>query len=154
MPTCLKLSTLDRKILNRLQEDIPFTERPWGKIAEELNTKEDLLLRRIAFLKRTGIIRRISATFAPRRINFVSTLAAVKTVPGKIARAAKKINSYPEVTHNYRRSGPYELWFTIVAKNKERIAEIIRELEKDKNIANISQFPSIKLFKINVRFHV
>ncbi len=148
------MSPLDKRILNRLQEDIPFVESPWRSIAAELDIKESLLLKRIAFFKKKGIIRRISAVFSPRKVNFVSTLAAVKAAPGKVGRIAKKINSYHEVTHNYRRSGPYDLWFTLVAKDKKRIVEILGRFKKDKNIEKISEFPVVKLFKISVSFRV
>lgn len=149
-----QLSALDRRILNRLQEDIPFIENPWEIIARDLYIEEGLLLNRIAFLKRKGMIRRISAVFSPRRVNYASTLVAVKTVPGSIGRMAKKINSYPEVTHNYRRSGRYDLWFTLVGRNKKRIASIIRQLKKNKDIKRLSEFPTVKLFKIDVKFRV
>lgn len=151
-PAFPKLSAMDRRILNRLQEDIPFEEKPWRLIAGELGIKEDYLLERIAFFKKNGIIRRISAVFSPSKINFVSTLAAVKTAPGNIRQAVKKINSYPEVTHNYRRGGEYNIWFTLVARDKKRIARIMRRLKKDKDIEKISEFPAVKLFKINVKF--
>ena len=147
-----KLSLLDRRILNRVQEDIPFKEKPWALMAQELGIKEDHLLKRIAFFKKKGIIRRISAVFSPRKINFVSTLAAVKAAPCKVGSIAKTINTYPEVTHNYRRDGPYDLWFTLVAKNKKRITDIMRRLKRNKNIERISEFPAVKLFKIDVRF--
>ena len=117
-----------------------------------MDIKEDLLLKRIAFFKKKGIIRRISAVFSPGKINFVSTLAAVKAAPGKVGSIARIINTYPEVTHNYRRGGPYDLWFTLVAKNKKNIADIMRRLKKDKNIKKISEFPVVKLFKIDVKF--
>lgn len=148
----LSLSTLDRRILNRLQEDIPFINRPWKAVARELHIEEGLLLKRIAFLKKNDIIRRISAVFSPRKVNFASTLVAVKTAPGNIGKIAKKINSYPEVTHNYKRNGEYDLWFTLVARNRARIMHIMRQLKKDKDIEKISEFPTLKLFKINVKF--
>lgn len=148
----IRLNPLDKRILNRLQEDIPFVSKPWRMIAGELNIREDLLLKRIAFLKKAGVIRRISAGFSPGKINFASTLAAVKAAPGKIGATANMINLYSEVTHNYRRSGPYDLWFTLVAKDRGRIAHIMRELKRDKNIEKLAEFPTVKLFKINVKF--
>lgn len=148
------LSALDKRILNRLQEDLPFAARPWKTVARELHIKEGLLIKRISFLKKKGIIRRISAIFSPRKVNFVSTLVAVKTTSGSIGRVAKKISSYPEVTHNYRRGGPYGLWFTLVAGNRGQIMRIMRQLKKNKDIEKISEFPAIKLFKINVKFNV
>jgi len=147
----VKLSLLDRRILNRLQEDLPFVERPWRAIGLELNITENFLLKKIAFLKKKGIIRRISAIFTPHRIGFVSTLIAVKTAAADIDRVAKRINSYPEVTHNYRRAAEYNLWFTLVARNSKRIAQIKNQIKKDKDVQRLLDFPSLKLFKINVK---
>jgi len=150
MPT--KLSPIDKLILNRLQEDIPFVERPWQSISEELNISEDFLLKRLVTLKKKGLIRRISAVFAPRKVNFVSTLVGVKVPLSKIKETAQKINLYPEVTHNYRRNARYNLWFALVAKDKKRIAQIVSGLRKNKNIQELTEFPIVKLFKINVKF--
>jgi siroheme decarboxylase len=147
-----KLSLLDRRILNSLQEDIPFVERPWEVIAARLNIKEDYLLKRVASLKKQGVIRRISAIFSPRKISFISTLVAAKISPGCIEKVAKRINSYPEVTHNYRRNAEYNLWFTLIAQEPKRIKQIIAELKKVRDIKKVAEFPAIKTFKINVKF--
>ncbi len=148
----IKLTPLDRRILNRLQEDLPFVERPWQAIADELSITESFLLMEIAFLKKKGIIRRINAVFVPRRIGFASTLIAVKAATANIERVAKKINSYPEVTHNYRRGAEYNLWFTLVARDRKRIAQIKNQIKKDKDVQRLLDFPVLKLFKINVKF--
>lgn len=150
MPT--KLTHTDKLILNRLQEDVPFVERPWQSVARELNITEDFLLKRIAFLKKKGLIRRISAVFAPRKVNFVSTLVGAKVFPCKIKQTAEKINLYPEVTHNYKRNARYNLWFALVAKDRKRVDQILSTLKKNKNIQELTEFPVVKLFKINVKF--
>jgi len=147
----IRLSALDKRILNRLQEDIPFVSRPWQAVAGELGIKEELLLKRIGSLKDEGIIRRISAGFAPRKIKYVSTLVGVKVSPAKCSAVAKRINVYPEVTHNYKRNAEYNIWFTLVAKDRKRILSIIGRLKEDPNIQRITEFPAGKLFKINVK---
>lgn len=148
------VNPLDRRILNRLQKDIPFVSKPWESVARELYIEEGLLLKRIASLKEKGIIRRISASFSSRKVNFASTLVGVRTVPGRIRKVVEEINSYPEVTHNYRRNGKYNIWFTLVARDRKRIACIISRLKENRGIELISEFPAIKLFKINVMFPV
>ena len=156
------LNKLDKHILNRFQKDIPFVKRPWEAVAEELNIKEDLLLRRVGLLKKRGLIRRISAGFNPRRIGFASTLIAAKVALRNLDKVARKINHYPEVTHNYKRvplfqakgRDEYNLWFTLVAKNKRRIAQIVTQLKKDKDIEAILELPAVRLFKIDVNFRV
>lgn len=146
------LSVLDKRILNRLQDDIPFEERPWQRIAKELNIDTAVFLKRVDFLKKRGIIRRIAATFNPKKAGSVSTLAAAKVNHLKADIIAKKINAFSEVTHNYKRDNEYNIWFTIVAQNKKRIAEIIKKLRHDKDIDKIIELPAKRIFKINVNF--
>ena len=145
-----ELSRIDKQILNRLQAGIPFVARPWENIAAELLIKEGLLLKRIAFLKKQGIIRRISAGFAPGKIGFASTLIAAKVAPENIKKAVERINSYSEVTHNYKRDDEYNIWFTLVARNHERIAQIKQELTQYDKVKRLTEFPAVKLFKIDV----
>lgn len=144
----------DRRILNRLQEGLPFVERPWEVIAKGLGIEEASLLERIAFLKKQGIIRRISAVFTPRKIKFVSTLMAARVSPANLKEAVAKINSYPEVTHNYKRDAGYNIWFTLVARNNKRIAQIRRELKRYEKIEKLLDLPAVKIFKIDVNFKI
>ncbi len=150
----MEFGKIDKLILNRLQEDIPFIERPWEAVAKDMDVTEEFLLKRVAFLKKKGIIRRISAVFSPRKIGLVSTLAAVKTSLDYTGKVVEQINSYPEVTHNYKRSAEYNIWFTITAKDTKRIARIINQVKKNKAVKKISQFPVVKLFKIDVNFRI
>lgn len=147
-----KLSPLDRRILDKLQQDIPFSERPWCTIASDLHIEELLLLERIKYLKENGIIRRISATFNPRKIGFSSTLVALKVAAKNIGSVAQRLNSYPEVTHNYKRNADYNLWFTLVARNRKRIIRIVKQLKKQKDIKEVLELPATRVFKINVNF--
>lgn len=149
-----RLTLLDKRILNRMQQDIPFICRPWDKIAKGLKVSELLLLKRIAFLKKKGVIRRISATFNPRKIGYVSTLVAIKVAPVDINKVARKLNTYPEITHNYKRDSEYNLWFTLIAKNRLKINQIISRIKKDKRITAILELPAVKLFKVDVNFKV
>ncbi|OIO39846.1 MAG: hypothetical protein AUJ75_00785 [Candidatus Omnitrophica bacterium CG1_02_49_10] len=146
------ISALERRILNRIQEDLPFTPRPWRDMADELGIEEDSLLKSVAILKKKGIVRRISAVFDPRKIGSVSTLVAARVAPGNIHGAVKKINSYGEVTHNYRRAAEYNIWFTLIADNRKKITRIIDEIKGDKNIDKMTEFPAEKLYKIAVKF--
>ncbi len=149
-----KLTALDKRILNRIQQGIPFTARPWREIAKGLKVSQALFLKRVDALKKMGIIRRISATFNPRRIGYVSTLVALKVASADIDEVARKINSYPEVTHNYKRNSEYSLWFTLVAKNRQKINRILSRIKKDKRINNVLELPAVKLFKVDVNFKV
>ena len=150
----MSLSALDKQILDRLQEDLPFVKRPWKAIAGQLNIKERFLLERIASLKKSGAVRRISATFDPRKIGFASTLVAAKIAPKKIDKVAKRLNAYDEITHNYKRNSEFNLWFTLIAPGRKRINTIISQIKKDKDIDEVLELPATKIFKIKVNFQV
>ncbi len=137
-----------------MQEDIPFLSRPWQEVSKELNISESVLLKRVEILKKRGIIRRIAATFNPKKCGSISTLVAVKASLLMTDKVAKKINVFSEVTHNYLRDAEYNIWFTIVAQSKKRIAHIIKKLKQDKDIDSIIELPAKRLFKIDVNFKV
>ncbi len=149
------LSAIDKKIINRLQRDIPFVKKPWSAIARELEIDEARLLKRIGLLKKIGVIRRISATFNPQKVGFTSTLVAAKVASRDIDKVAKRINAYEEITHNYKRDSEYNLWFTLVARSKNRISQVLREIKRDnKEIKKLVNLPAKRLFKIGVKFKV
>ena len=147
-----KLSVLDGRIIDRLQQGVPFVERPWDAIADDLDIDSATLLKSIKRLKKDGEIRRIAATFDPRKVGFSSTLVAVKIDLKKIDRVARRINVYDEVTHNYKRDAEYNLWFAMVASSRRRILQVIKEIKNDPEIEAILELPATRLFKIEVNF--
>jgi len=148
------LKAIDKIIINRLQQGIPFISKPWEALAKEIKLNEGQLLRKIAFLKKNGFIRRISANFSPAMIGFASTLIAAHVANDDIKSAVEKINSYPEVTHNYARNAKYNLWFTLVAKDQDRIEQIKAELKRNKEFKKILDLPAQKMFKVDVNLKV
>lgn len=148
----IRLTAFDKRLLDRLQRDIPFVKKPWSALAGQLNVKEPVFLERAGALKRKGVIRRISATFDPKKMGFTSTLAAAKIAPGGIDRVAAGLNAYPEVTHSYKRDSEFNLWFTIVARGKEAAARIMGALGKDKDVLALMDLPAVRIFKIKVGF--
>lgn len=147
-----RFSSFDKRLLDRLQRDIPFVKRPWSALAGRLNVQEPVFLERAGALKKKGVIRRISATFDPKKMGFTSTLAAAKIAPGRIDRVAAGLNAYPEVTHSYKRGSEFNLWFTIVARGKEAAARILGQLGKDKDVLALMELPAVRIFKIKVGF--
>lgn len=145
-------SSFDKRLLDRLQRDIPFVKRPWSALAGQLNVTEPVFLKRVLALKKKGVIRRICATLDPGKMGFNSTLAAAKIAPGKIDRAAAGLSAYAEVTHSYKRDSDFNLWFTIVARGKGTAARVLESLEKDKDVRAVIELPAVRIFKIKVGF--
>ena len=144
----------DRAILNRIQSDFPIVSRPYRLVAEELDLEEDDVIRRIRRLKDMGIIRRIGANFVPGRLGFVSTLCAARVPKDKIAQFSETVNRYRGVTHNYRRSHEYNIWFTFIAESMEQIEANLKEIASETGVNKILNLPATKVYKIKAQFEV
>jgi siroheme decarboxylase len=148
------IDDIDRAILNRIQSDFPITPRPYLTIAENLGLAEKDLIRRIARLKRKGIIRRIGGNFVPEKLGFVSTLCAAKVPEDKIISFAKAVNRYPGVTHNYQRDNEFNIWFTFIAPSMEVIEENLTAISNKTGIKEIINLPSTRVYKIKAHFNL
>jgi hypothetical protein len=61
------------------------------------------------------------------------------------------VNGYPEVTHNYLREHRYNLWFTVTAPSRERVAEVVQEIAAQTGLTPLTM-PTRRQFKIRVLF--
>ena len=94
----------DRRLLDRLQNELPLTERPWASLAAEIEMPEDEMLERITKLRGEGVVRQISGIFDTRRLGYRSCLVAARSSEGKQQFAADVFSGHPGVTHNYERA--------------------------------------------------
>jgi DNA-binding Lrp family transcriptional regulator len=99
-----------------------------------------------------GIIRRIGANFTSRKLGYTSTLCAARVPPEKLARFAEVVNHYPGVTHNYLRRHRFNVWFTLIAESRERLAGILDEIRQASGVDEILSLPAQEVFKIKVDF--
>ncbi len=146
------MDQIDKKILNIIQTGFPVEAEPFKVLGEQVGISEDDVLERIKKLKETGIIRRIGAVFDTRRLGFVSTLCAARVPEEKLKEFVEIVNSYPGVTHNYRRSHEYNVWFTCIASTEEKIKKTLMEISEKTDITDMLNMPAKRKFKINVSF--
>ena len=145
------MDEIDRRILNIIQSDFPLTKNPFLMIGRKLNISEDEVFERVKRLKYSGIIRRIGATLDSRKLGYVSTLCTAIVPEDKIDEFVSVINSYPNVTHNYKRNHNYNIWFTFIEESMEKIEIILKEIYEKTGIY-IFNLPAKKMFKIRVNF--
>lgn len=148
------MDKIDRAILNRIQSDFPLTSRPFLEIGQEAGIPEQEALGRIKRLKEKGIIRRIGAEFDSKKLGYASTLCAARVAEDKVPRFVELINSYPGVTHNYRRRHRYNIWFTFIADSKEKIGQYLEEIRDRSGISDILDLPAIRFFKLKVDLRI
>ncbi len=144
------MDTIDKKLLNLMQNEIPIDKRPFKILGEKLMLTENEVLKRVNKLKDDGIIRRIGGIFNSRRMGYTSTLCAAKVPENKIEQVAACINDYYEVTHNYIREDEYNMWFTVITPSEESLNNILEEIKQKTALDEIISLPSIKLFKVKV----
>ena len=144
------MDATDKKLVTLIQASFPVSARPYADIGEQLGISEEETISRIKAIKDSGEIRRMGASFDSRKLGYASTLCAVHVPAEKLDQAVGVINSYLNVTHNYERNHHYNVWFTLIAPSRERIATILGEMEERAGIGPIVNLPAEKLFKIQV----
>ncbi|OPX41440.1 MAG: AsnC family protein [Desulfobacteraceae bacterium 4484_190.3] len=144
----------DRKILNIIQTDFPVVAEPFKILGEKVGIGDDEALERIRKLKQDGIIRRIGAVFDNGKLGFASTLCAARVPEKKIKEFVDIVNSYPGVTHNYRRNHEYNVWFTFIAPAEVEIEKSLKEISDKTGVSDIFNIPAKRKFKIDASFEL
>lgn len=148
------MDAIDKKILNIIQKEFPVVAEPFKAVAEKVGISEDEVLERISRLKQEGIIRRIGAVFDSKKMGFVSTLCAARVPKRKLKAFVEVVNSYPGVTHNYRRNHEYNVWFTFVAPDEGTLEKSLAEICDRTGVEDIISMPAVRTFKIDATFEL
>lgn len=150
------MDELDGRILEVLQADFPLSQRPYEILADKLQIGDDMLWGRIQKLIAEGLIRRIGASLDSRKLGFCSTLAAISVRPDLIEQAAEIIGQFPEVTHSYLRKDDFNIWFTVIAVDEEKIEHILEQISSALSLesSQVLNLPVKRMFKLNTRFNI
>lgn len=148
----VKLSDLDRKLLDLMQGSFPIAARPYEAVALEAGITEDEVLVSIERLLKDRIIRQVTPIYDTRALGYGSMLVAAKVDPEHPWRAAKIVNSHPGVSHNYLRNHDFNMWFTLAVEEDSQLGlqgtlDVLQDLT---GAESIRQLPTLKLFKIRM----
>ena len=147
---------IDATLLGCLQETLPFVPKPFEELGRRCNLSENEVITRISALKEQKVIRQISAIFDTRSLGYASSLVAARIPEEKLDEAVAVINSHPGVSHNYLRNHDFNLWYTIAIPPTSKLglegtADLLHRLS---GAETTRLLPTLKLFKIGVRFDV
>jgi len=146
--TDVHLERFDRLLLNKLQQSFPLVPEPFRRIGEEFNVSSEQVMERIKSLKERQILRQISAIFNTSAVGYTSSLVAVSVPDEFIETAAKVINSYPGVSHNYLRPAKFNLWFTIAVPPGYNMEHVVKELVRKAGDFPFLILPALKRYKL------
>jgi DNA-binding Lrp family transcriptional regulator len=150
----LRLDDIDRRLLNRIQEDFPLVERPYAALGAVLGIGEEEVLARVARLRAGRVVRQISAIFDTRALGYHSSLVAMKLPPERLEEGAAVVSAHPGVSHNYARRHEYNLWFTLAVPPWQDVEEAAQALGRKAGALQTRVLPTLRLFKIGVKLDV
>ncbi|MBQ7609353.1 MAG: AsnC family transcriptional regulator [Desulfovibrionaceae bacterium] len=148
-----QIDDLDRRILDIIQADFPLVPRPYAELGERLGVCEEEVFARVRNLRKSGVIRQLSANFCAPRLGYVSTLCAAKVPQNALESFVSEVNALSGVTHNYVRANAYNVWFTLIAPSREDAAAIIAGLTERTGI-EVLNLPAETIYKIHVNFQM
>ena len=148
------MDEVDLELLSAVQDGFPITARPFRDLGRAMRLEEEEVIARLDCLQKDGLVRRIGPVLDLRKLGRSGILAALQVSVEEADSAARIINEYPEVSHNYLRpdESGYNLWFT-VSSTEERIQEILQEI-RIKTGRKMLVLPTLRIFKIGVKFDI
>ena len=147
-----KLDLVDRNLLNALQSSFPLVEEPFHQLGQDQGIPVSDVIDRIRALKESNVVRQISAIFDTRRLGYKTVLVAMRFASDKLDSGAQVINQHPGVSHNYGRTGSYNLWFTLAVPPDESLESTVEDMAQRTGAESYRLMPTIRFFKIGVNF--
>jgi siroheme decarboxylase len=143
----------DRELLNQLQAGLAFVREPYAEVGGRIGMDEEEVLRRLTRLKQAEIVRQLSAIFDTRALGYESSLVAARYPEDRLFEAADIVGGHPGVSHNYRRTHPFNLWYTLACEPDSRLGleETMTRLHDASGAESTRLLPTLKLYKINVQ---
>ena len=149
---------LDARILNEIQREFPLVRRPFAELGTRVGSDEREMLDRVRRLHagEAPVIRQISAVFDTRKLGYDSMLVAFKVPPAQLESAAAELNRNPGISHNYERSGQFNIWFTIAVPADAQLSleEQVARLAWKVGAEHYALLPTLALYKIGVQLDV
>ncbi|WP_209834043.1 AsnC family transcriptional regulator [Ruegeria sp. HKCCE3926] len=146
----MTLDQTDRAILNRMQEDLPLTSRPYATVATELGLFEAELLSRLSRMKNDRVITRFGPFFDAAAMGGAFCLCAMAVPDEEFETVLTKVNAHPEVAHNYERTHRLNMWFVLATETPEGIEATADAIERETGI-RVLRFPKLQEFFIGFR---
>ncbi len=146
------LTSLDREIIRKLQEDFPMTLTPYEDIASDLRITEKELLNSIERYKTNGILRRVGGVVRHQKLGYHSNAMVVWLVPeDQIEEVGQQMAAHSAVSHCYQRPSlpdfPYNLYTMIHGKEVGDCEKVVQELSQATGIESYYMLKSLRELK-------
>lgn len=131
----MSIDALDKRIIARLQGDLPLQARPFAGLAAELGISEAQVVQRIARLERDKIMRRFGATLRHQQSGFpANVMVAWRVDEARVDEVGEKLASFRRVSHCYWRRPcadfPYNVFSMVHGKSEQECRELVAEMAR------------------------
>lgn len=147
----MELDAIDRALINRLQDGLPLTTRPFATVGAELGIDESVVITRVAALREAGVLSRFGPLYNAERMGGGLSLAAMAVPPERFEEVAAMVNGFPEVAHNYAREHRLNMWFVLATELPEQVPAIAAAIEAQTGLA-VRLFPKLAEYALDLRF--
>ena len=148
-----KFTDTEKRILARVQGDLPDSATPFADIAADVGVDEEQVLVLLKELKESGAIRRFGATLRHQKAGygFNAMVAWYVESDKDLDEVGRLMAERSEISHCYARKTcmdwPYNLYTMVHGQNPEDCARLAKELSKQSGVAQYEILQSRKEFK-------
>ena len=146
------MDDVDRRLIAKLQGDIPLTVDPYRTLAERLGVSEETVIGRLQALRASGKLKRIGAVLRHQNSGYAANAMVVfKALPDEMERLGKLLSESPLVSHCYERvpcaEWPYTLYAMMHGRNMETIEEFVRSFALEHGVERFAVLESLEELK-------
>jgi siroheme decarboxylase len=145
-------SSIDNRLIGLLQTGFPLSIEPYADLGLTLGITGEEVIRRIAALKKSGIVREVSPVLDARKLGYQSTLIAMKVEQGKTGTAERTLSIHPGVSHAYERAHDFNIWFTLSMPLSIDVETELRALSSSIGARAAFALPAVRVFKLRTNF--
>jgi DNA-binding Lrp family transcriptional regulator len=144
------MDPIDQLLLNEMQDEFPLVPEPFAELAARTGTGERDVIERLSALRASGVLRQVGPIFDTAALGYRSSLVAMRIPEERLAAAAAVVNGHPGVSHNYRRTHAFNMWFTIAVPPGSDLQAHVDALHRLVRADSTRMLPAAHLFKIGV----
>lgn len=133
----MDIDLIGRKIIARLQGDLPLTSRPFADLAADLGLSEAQVVERILALAQGKVMRRFGATLRHQQSGFAANVMVAWRVPSERAgEVGRKLAAFRNVSHCYWRRPscddfPYNLFSMVHGTSEEHCRDLVARMRAE-----------------------
>ncbi|MEX0749939.1 MAG: AsnC family transcriptional regulator [Dehalococcoidia bacterium] len=144
------LDATDQHLLNEMQDKFPLIREPFAELAQRIGISQEETIERVAAMRESGVLRQVSPIFDTKALGYATSLVAMSVPDAQLVRAARVVNAHPGVSHNYKRTHAFNMWFTIAVPPGADLQAHVDVLHEAAGATSTRMLPTLKLYKIGV----